>query len=130
VDISSDRIVQRMVVEATDHGWLDQHLDEARAEYAGRLTKLNAALREHMPEGTTWTSPAGGFFVWGTLPGNADSYDLLFKVAKEGALYLPGTIFYVDGRTSPSFRLGFTSLPMERYEEGAARMGAALKRLL
>jgi 2-aminoadipate transaminase len=130
VDISSDRIVQRMVVEATANGWLDQHLDWARADYAARRDQLDAALREHMPDGTTWTCPGGGFFVWGTLPGNTDSYEMLYKVAKAGAFYLPGTIFYVDGRTSPSFRLGFTTLPMERYEEGVERMGAALKQHL
>jgi 2-aminoadipate transaminase len=129
-DISSDRIAQRMVVEATADGWLDAHLEKARADYASRMKLLNAALEEHMPDGTTWTCPDGGFFVWGTLPGNADSYKLLFEIAKDGALYLPGTIFYVDGRTSPSFRLGFTTLPMHRYEEGVARMGAALMRLL
>ena len=129
-DISSDRIVQRMVVEATAHGWLDDHLDKARANYAMRFRALDAALEEHMPDGTTWTKPGGGFFIWGTLPGDADSYKLLFEIAKDGALYLPGTIFYVDGRVSPSFRLGFTTLPLKRYEEGIARMGAALKRCM
>jgi 2-aminoadipate transaminase len=129
-DISSDRIVQRMVVEATDHGWLDKHLKQARADYAGRMKVLNAALQEHMPEGTTWTAPDGGFFIWVTLPGDADSYKLLFEVANDGAIYLPGQIFYVDGRVSPSFRLGFTTLPMPRYEEGIARLGAGLKKLL
>jgi 2-aminoadipate transaminase len=126
-DISSDRIAQRMVVEATSHGWLDEHLDLARADYASRMKTLNSALEEHMPQETTWTHPGGGFFVWVTLPNNADSYKLLFEVAKDGAIYLPGSIFYVDRRTSPSFRLGFTTLPMSRYEEGIARMGKALK---
>lgn len=129
-DISSDRIVQRMVVEATNHGWLDTHLEQARADYADRLKLLTAALQQHMPQGTTWTSPEGGFFVWVTLPDGADSYKLLFEIAKDGAIYLPGEIFYVDGRISPSFRLGFTTLDMHRYEEGIARMGAALKRVM
>ena len=129
-DISSDRIVQRMVVQATDGGWLDEHLNEARKDYAERARRFFAALEEHMPEGTTWTSPDGGFFVWVTLPGDADSFELLFEVAKDGVIYLPGSIFYVDGRKSSSFRLGFTTLPMKRYEEGLARLGASLKRLL
>ena len=129
-DISSDRIVQRMVVEATSHGWLDSHLMKARADYAERMKLLNASLEQHMPEGTTWTSPGGGFFVWVTLPDGADSYKILFDIAKDGAIYLPGQIFYVDGRISPSFRLGFTTLPMHLYEEGIARLGAALKRIL
>jgi 2-aminoadipate transaminase len=129
-DISSDRIVQRMVVEATNHGWLDTHLMQARADYSGRLKMLNTALEQHMPEGTTWTSPEGGFFVWVTLPDDADSYRLLFDIAQDGAIYLPGQIFYVDGRVSSSFRLGFTTLEMPRYEEGIARMGAALKRVM
>jgi 2-aminoadipate transaminase len=129
-DISSDRIVQRMVVEATENGWLDEHLIRARKDYASRAAALDSALQEHMPDGTTWTKPQGGFFVWVTLPGDVDSYDLLFEVAKDGVLYLPGTIFYVDGRTSPSFRLGFTTLPMTRYETGVERLGRTLKECL
>lgn len=129
-DISSDRIVQRMVVQATENGWLDQHLVEARKNYAGRARALLAALDTHMPDGTTWTSPDGGFFTWVTLPGGANSYELMFEVAKDGVVYIPGTVFYVDGRKSSSFRLGFTTLPMKRYEEGIVRLGNALKRLL
>ena len=30
-------------------------------------------LAEHMPDGATWTKPAGGFFVWVTLPEGIDS---------------------------------------------------------
>lgn len=130
VDISSDRVVQRMVVEATAHDWLDQHLVGARENYASRMAAMEAALKEHMPDGVRWTSPGGGFFVWVTLPDGADSYKLLPEVARDGAFYLPGSIFYVDRRPSPSFRLGFTTLPMKRYEEGIARMGATLRRCL
>jgi 2-aminoadipate transaminase len=119
-----------MVVEATAHGWLDEHLRSARADYSSRMTAMNDALEAHMPEGTAWTHPGGGFFVWVTLPGDADSYALLPEVCRDGSLYLPGSIFFVDGRTSPSFRLGFTTLPMKRYEEGIARMGTSLRRAL
>jgi 2-aminoadipate transaminase len=127
-DISSDRIVQRMVVQATDAGWLDIHLNEARKDYAARAKALEAAMKEHMPEGTTWSTPEGGFFFWVTLPDESDSYELMFEAAKDGVVYLPGTLFYADGRKSSSLRLGFTTLPMKRYEEGIARLGKALKR--
>ncbi len=127
-DISSDRIVQRMVVEATNDGWLDRHLDKARVNYAERFGRMSAALERHMPDGVTWTVPTGGFFVWVTLPDGADSLALLPHAMQDGALYLPGSIFYVDQRPSPSFRLGFTTLPMDRYEEGIERLGTSLRR--
>jgi 2-aminoadipate transaminase len=129
-DIGSDRMVQRMVVLATDDGWLDRHLDVARANYEERFRAFVNALEREMPGDVTWWNPDGGFFIWVSLPEELDSYAVLKDVAAEGALYLPGTIFYADQRPSNSFRLGFTTLPIERYTEGIARMGRALRTVM
>lgn len=40
-----------------------------REMYRERRDAMLAGLVEHMPPGTTWTHPNGGFFVWVTLPG-------------------------------------------------------------
>ncbi|MCL2471141.1 MAG: PLP-dependent aminotransferase family protein, partial [Propionibacteriaceae bacterium] len=44
-----------------------------RDMYRARRDSMLRGLEDHMPEGTTWTHPKGGFFVWLTLPEGFDS---------------------------------------------------------
>jgi 2-aminoadipate transaminase len=126
VDIQSDRFVQRAITRAASDGWLDHHLTEARALYLRRCEHMLAALRREMPEGVRWTQPAGGFFIWLTLPGNLTADALMPIAAEERVAYLPGSFFYPDRRPSPSLRLGFSTLSRERIDEGIARLGRAV----
>jgi DNA-binding transcriptional MocR family regulator len=80
-----------------------------------------------MPEGASWSCPAGGFFTWLALPGGLTSDDLLPYAAKHRVGYLPGSFFYPDRRRVPALRLGFTTLSRARIEEGIARLGRALR---
>src|SRR6266498_2030564 len=62
-DQCSGALGQRMLAEYGRGGHLDRQIIKSRALYARR-----AALAAHMPEGTTWTTPAGGFYFWFTAP--------------------------------------------------------------
>lgn len=130
VDIQSDRFVQRAVVRACADGWLDAHLDEARALYHQRCQRILAALEREMPQGTRWTTPHGGFFLWVTLPGEITSNALLPTAGKHGVAYLPGSAFYPDRRKEPTLRLGFSTLPEDRIDEGIRRLGCAVREVL
>lgn len=125
VDIQSDRFVQRAVVSACADGWLDAHLDEARALYQQRCQRMLDALEREMPSGTRWITPRGGFFVWVTLPGELTSNTLLPTAGKHGVAFLPGSAFYPDRRQEPTLRLGFSTLPEDSIDEGIRRLGAA-----
>ena len=48
--------------------WMDQ-IAVFRELYRERRDALLEALGDHMPPGTTWTEPTGGFYSWVTLPG-------------------------------------------------------------
>ncbi len=67
VDIQSDRMVQRALVEACQDGWLDEHIAECRDNYRDRCDFMLECLEREMPRGTRWTIPDGGFFIWVTL---------------------------------------------------------------
>jgi 2-aminoadipate transaminase len=82
------------------------------------------ALEEHLGERASWTTPAGGLFVWATLD-NVDTTDLLAR--SEGVAFVPGRAAYVDGRSgSSSMRLNFAGVPAEDIREGVRRIGQAM----
>ena len=127
VDIQSDRFVQRMIVGACQNGWLDQHIAESIALYRRKAETMNAALEREMPEGVRWARPEGGFFLWLELPENLASRDLMPAAAENRVGFLPGYFFYPDRRRVPALRLGYTTLPDDRIDEGVNRLGKAIR---
>jgi len=94
--------------------------------YRARRDAMLDGLEAHMPEGTTWTRPKGGFFVWVTLPEGLDSQALLPRAVTNRVAYVPGTAFYADGLGSRNMRLSYCFPTPERILEGTRRLGEVL----
>ncbi|MDO5533564.1 MAG: PLP-dependent aminotransferase family protein [Propionibacteriaceae bacterium] len=105
--------------------WRGQ-IESFRGMYRARRDAMLAGLEAHMPPGTTWTTPNGGFFVWVTLPEGIDSQALLPRAVNERVAYVPGTAFYADGFGSRNMRLSFCFPTPERILEGTRRLGKAI----
>ena len=105
--------------------WLGQ-VKAYRQTYAERRDAMLDALEAHMPQGTTWTRPDGGFFVWVTLPEGFDSAAMLPRAVTARVAYVPGTAFYADGLGSRQMRLSFCYPTPERIVEGIRRLAAVL----
>ena len=86
-----------------------------------------AGLTSHMPAGTSWTYPEGGFFVWLTLPPGIDSHAMLPRAVTARVAYVPGTAFYADGFGSRYMRLSYCFPTPERIIEGTRRLGEVLE---
>ncbi len=95
--------------------------------YRARRDAMLAGLGEHMPAGTTWTKPSGGFFVWVTLPEGLDSQALLPRAVTNRVAYVPGTAFFADGLGSRNIRVSYCFPTPERIIEGTRRLGEVLK---
>ncbi len=130
VDIQSDRMVQRAIVNVCEDGWLDEHIGRSREEYGKRCDFMLECLEREMPRGTRWTEPDGGFFIWVTLPDGANADELVKECAQHGALYNPGSCFYTDWEPKPTLRLGFSTLPADQVSEGLRRMGQVFRKHL
>jgi 2-aminoadipate transaminase len=102
------------------------NLDTLVATYRSRRDAMLEAIEEVFPDGATWTTPAGGFYVWVTLPGWVDTRALLAAAVERRVAYVPGTAFYPDGRGRDQMRLAFCYPSEERIREGVARLGALL----
>ena len=80
-----------------------------------------------MPEGTTWTTPGGGLFVWATLPDGLDSKAMMPRAIAARVAYVPGTGFYADGTGTGNMRLNFSFPPPERIREGVRRLAGVME---
>jgi DNA-binding transcriptional MocR family regulator len=94
--------------------------------YRSRRDVMLDAIDEHFPDGALWTNPAGGFYVWVTLPPWVDTKAMLAAAVERRVAYVPGTAFYPDGRGGNQMRLAFCYPPEDRIREGIARLGALL----
>ncbi|MBA2278184.1 MAG: PLP-dependent aminotransferase family protein, partial [Chloroflexia bacterium] len=125
VDIHNDRIMMRTVYHTAVAG-LDEHLVGARTRYKAQRDALLAALAAHMPAGVTWSRPAGGFFVWVTLPEHVDVMRFSPIAADRGVIFFPGHWFYPNRERRNVLRLSFSTVPEERIHEGIVRLATAL----
>jgi 2-aminoadipate transaminase len=111
---------------ADDERWRAT-LDALVGTYRGRRDAMLEAIEEHFPEDATWTVPAGGFYVWASLPAWFDTKALLAAAVERKVAYVPGTAFYPDGRGATQMRLAFCFPEQDRIREGIARLGALLR---
>jgi DNA-binding transcriptional MocR family regulator len=94
--------------------------------YRVRRDAMLEAIDEHFPDGAMWTRPAGGFYVWVSLPPWLDTKSMLAAAVERRVAYVPGTAFYPDGRGANQMRLAFCYPTEERIREGIARLGGLL----
>ncbi len=113
----------------SNYDWQSQ-VKAYRQTYAERRDAMLEALADHMPAGTTWTRPDGGFFVWVTLPEGFDTAAMLPRAVTARVAYVPGNAFYHDGFGSRQLRLSFCYPTPERIVEGIRRLAGVLDREL
>jgi 2-aminoadipate transaminase len=94
--------------------------------YRRRRDAMLAALVEHFPADASWTHPAGGFYVWVTLPDYLDTQAMLAAAVERRVAYVPGTAFYPDGRGRDKMRLAFCYPTEDDIAEGVRRLGLLL----
>jgi 2-aminoadipate transaminase len=108
-----------------DH--LENHVAQLREIYHRRRDIMLDALQAHMPEGTTWSVPDGGFFIWVTLPEGVDTTRMHDQVQELGVEYLPGPASYADGSGANQIRLSFSFVEDDRIETGIRIIGDVAK---
>jgi len=107
--------------------WMDQ-VKVFREVYRERRDALLESLETLMPEGTTWTVPAGGFYSWVTLPQGLDATAMLPRAVAALVAYVPGTGFYAGGAGGhDALRLSYCYPEPERIREGVRRLAGVMK---
>ena len=125
-DLHTPGFNQRVVYEVVRHGFLDAHVPTIRARYRQQRDAMAAALRAHMPEGTTWQEPRGGMFFWVRLPEGFDTLPLLDTAVEAGVAFVPGAPFYAAEPDPRTMRLSFVTLSSAEIADAVAVLGRVL----
>ena len=135
-DFGSANICQHLIYSLLTTGRADRHLQRLRKAYRAKRDAMLETLRLELGrvDGLRWTEPAGGLYVWLTLPEsvNTDKDGSLFKRCLDhGVVYVPGSFCYCrePGFTIPRnhMRLSFSVPTVEENREGIARLASAIR---
>jgi len=88
---------------------LSEIMDERLVTIRLRRAALTAALRRELPD-WSYTDPAGGMFLWATLP-DAISTSLAIQASERDVLITPGPRFAAAGLLERYIRIPFTLSP-------------------
>ena len=113
-----------------DVAW-QRTLQKFIALYKERRDAMLAALDEFFPPEATWTHPAGGMFLWITLPDYMDTDSMLAEALESGVTYVPGNSFFPDGKTGRnSMRVNFSFETPESITEAIRRLAKVIEERL
>jgi 2-aminoadipate transaminase len=118
---------QRIVLSCLRRGLIEEQKVRIRPYYRNKRDAMLEALKGEGLPGVSWTQPAGGLFVWVTLPEGMDAEKLLTTAVEEGVAYVAGAPFFVDGSGANTLRLTFAKEEEGRIREGVARLARAIR---
>jgi len=122
-DLCTSTLTQLMVSAFFDQGMWRDYVDSLNEIHRARRDAMLDALAEFFPRQAEWTRPAGGLFVWVTLPDFIDTTDLLARALRDNVAFVPGEAAYLDGRGRSSMRLNFSGSDEDTIREGVRRIG-------
>lgn len=126
-DLHTSTVDQAAAAVYLTHNDLDAHVARLCVEYGARRDAMIEALPATVPDGTTWTDPDGGMFVWLRLPGDVDSAVLLKEALRHDVAFVPGAPFYATTPDHATFRMSFTTNTPEEIVEGMARLAKVFR---
>ena len=127
LDLHTGSLAQATIADCCGRGLLAEHVPQLRATYRERRDVMLQALQAHMPQGTTWSLPQGGLFVWLTLPATIDAAALLPIAVEHQVVFVPGAAFFASDSQPNTLRLNFSHPAPERIDEGVRRLARATK---
>lgn len=126
-DLCTSTLSQLMLQAYFEIGDWRAYVESLVGVYRARRDAMLGALSEHFPAQAEWTRPAGGLFVWATLPEFIDTTDLLARALRDNVAFVPGEGAFTDGRGRNAMRLNFSASSEDEIREGIRRIGEVIK---
>jgi 2-aminoadipate transaminase len=126
-DQCSNGFCQRILETYGRAGEFEAQIPRSRALYASHWRALEQALRRYLPDGCTWSEPAGGFFAWLTLPPQLDADEMRDDAVAAGVTYVPGHAFYATDTGRNEVRLSFSHLSEDDLDRAVERLAGVIR---
>jgi len=130
IDVQSPNITLAAINAYLETHDIDDHIATINQAYRIKRDAMLTALDRYMPTNVQYTRPAGGFFIWVTLPTDINATKLLNDVVLPQAhvAYVPAACQFASRQVKNAFRLNFTSLAPETITTGIKRLGELLQK--
>ncbi len=111
------------------HGYHEAFVRRLNLAYRQRATALTDALARHAPSLEPVTV-RGGSALWVGGPAVLDTRELSRRLAARGVIVEPGDVFFPPARKPCRWmRIGYSSIPVERIEDGVRLIADELRHL-
>jgi DNA-binding transcriptional MocR family regulator len=118
---------QAMIHEFVARGLFEPNLTRVCAELKSRRDAMLEVLSQELPEGSSWSRPEGGYFLWLDLPAGVRVGPLFDRAAEAGVQFVKGTDFYAGEGGEESARLAFSFSSLDEIREGVRRLGVLVR---
>ncbi|MFZ2306709.1 MAG: PLP-dependent aminotransferase family protein [Rhodoferax sp.] len=129
-DAHTSTFAQATAAQYLKAGRMPATLAHVRKVYAERALTMGHALRKELGDAIEFVQPQGGLFVWARLTGAGgqvkDGGELAKRAIEKGVAFVPGAPFYAKDPDLSTLRLSFATAPVDKIEEGVARLGQAI----
>ena len=130
-DLHSSSLSQMIVSELLQaKDFFPNHIAQVRQYYREQRDSMLRALKEHMPQGVSWTHPQGGMFLWLELPTHLDSQDLLQQAVTQKVAYVPGEPFFANGGGHNTLRMSYSVASAEQIARGVQTLAQVIAEAL
>lgn len=117
---------QATIAEFIARGHFEPNLGRVCGELRVRRDAMTGALERSFPQGSAWSRPEGGYFVWLDLPDGVTTAELMTRAELAGVAFVRGADFFPRGSDlgGSSARLAFSYESSARIVEGVERLAA------
>lgn len=126
-DLHTASLSQLIACEYLKRGYLKPNIQKSLPVYRTRKEAMTRALDEFMPEEFRRTDPEGGLFIWGEFSVPVDAGKCFDDAVKRNVAYVPGTVFYADGKGQNTLRLNYSNADEEKIRRGVRALGEMFK---
>lgn len=120
-DLHTPNLNQAIIDQFLRRDLLDSHVQSIIPGYREKLELMLEELSS-FPEGTRYTAPEGGLFIFVEMPEGFDATALFGEAVERGVAYVPGTHFYPDGGHHNTLRLNFSNSTPQQIHEGMGKL--------
>jgi 2-aminoadipate transaminase len=138
MDFGSPHFSQVLMHDLVESNAVDEHLPKICDAYRSKRNAMLSALAREASslDGVNWRKPAGGLYVWVSLPEHLDTSEKgpVWRLATEkGVLYVPGHYCYPpEGEpiAKNTMRLSFGVQSVDGIDDGVSRLMSAVREVI